>query len=710
MKRFLPIGLCILGLCAALLRTPAHAQTQPAGVPPPESTEENLSLTVGDILEMLPVHDLKDPKYAWILTQERTFLQAERSPSFRTRLIQPGNYNLLVEVTGGDPATTLRRTFHIAVKPRERTDDNQPVQPSTGSGEQIIGTVPPLGAENRLIFPQGMQTLVLKPFSTDRKPLALDTNADFDANGDGVNNNDLDNANTFFQTEASPMILWFASPLTVRTLALTTVNAEGNASVQSFQVLSYAYAKEQGMTISPATIFAVTQSGSVTFALEFDDPVPANAPLLYHWDFGDGEESLVSSPTHAYIQSGTYDVRLVIRNLLNGKEVATYTKQVQVTVPETTAPTTPPETEPEQPQQPGSDASSFFSTSTILTVIVVLFIVVLVGGALFWFMRRRKPLHETIAQLEENLVKEQGATSAPPLVIGKKETPAPKTEAPKIETPKQVTAPAPSAEAPSWLKKGMDAPPPPPAAKAAPPPPPASTVTVPPPPPPPPPPPAPKPPVAAAPAVQTPAPTTQAPSAPLPSWLQPSSTPAATTPAPTVTPTAPTPPPAPEQPKTPTVPPPPPAPKVTVPPPPPPPPPAPKATTPPPPPPPPPAPQPPVVAAPVPPAPKPPVTPPAPEPKPVPPPQPKPAPQPTVSAPTPPAPTVTPPPAPKPVVQTPPTPPSPPKAPAAPTPPPAPKVEAAPKAVEPQPQPKTDDATVAIIRAESLENQPKKGS
>ena len=279
MKRFLPIGLCILGLCAALLWMPAHAQQASDTGGTTESTEESLSLTVGDVLEILPVHDVKGATYAWILTQDRTFMQAERTSSFRTRLIQPGSYTLLVEIDGTEPPVTLRRTFHITVTGRDQNTNPLPNGSNGGNAQQLVDTEPPLLPDNRIILPPGTQILTLHPLSPDRKPLALDLNTNADGNGDGIPNNDLDDAGTFFQTNAGTLRLWFASPLTSRDIAVTTVGTEGNAIVQTFQVSSYSFAKQQGITISPASIVATNGTGgTVDFAVQFQDVVPANAP------------------------------------------------------------------------------------------------------------------------------------------------------------------------------------------------------------------------------------------------------------------------------------------------------------------------------------------------------------------------------------------------------------------------------------------------
>ena len=50
----------------------------------------------------------------------------------------------------------------------------------------------------------------------------------------------------------------------------------------------------------------------------------------WKWSFGDGATSTIHSPTHTYLESGTYDVTLIIQNLGSCNFADTITKQIIV--------------------------------------------------------------------------------------------------------------------------------------------------------------------------------------------------------------------------------------------------------------------------------------------------------------------------------------------------------------------------------------------
>ncbi len=461
MKRLLLPVACILCLCALLLRSPAHAQPAQVLEAGSEPAQQSMTLTVGDILEILPLHTVKDAKYAWILTQDRSFIEAQRTSVYRTRLTQPGNYTLFAEISGAEASSTIRRTFLLTVSAKETMPDGaNPIPVSGGSGETLVTTDPKAGPEARIIVPQGHETLTLIPLDADRKPLALDLDTQTDSNGDGTANNDVDDANTYFQTNAIPLTLWFASPLVSFNMAVTAVGTDGNAVVQTFSVFSYEAAKSAGVMISPASIVIDQKSDSVfEFSVDFKDTVPGSTPLLYHWEFGDGEESLVAKPVHTYHGSGTYAVQLSIQNLLSGKEVAHYETQIQVTVgagdgSDSSAPSSSPAVTPVETGSGGG-----IGIWTIILLLLVLIVSIGAGiGIMFLLSRllkKRKPLHETIAEMEASMTKgDQVPPPAAPLVIEPKKaetvTPAAKKEATPPLAAVDVNA------APSWLKKGLN--------------------------------------------------------------------------------------------------------------------------------------------------------------------------------------------------------------------------------------------------------------
>jgi PKD repeat protein len=528
----------------------------------PQNTTESIALTVGDILELLPSTSIQSPTYSWILTQDRTFMQAGRSDTFRYRFIQPGNYSLIAEVQSADQSTTINRIFTITAKARDRGDagiSDTPAVTDTGSTALtgIVKIDPPMDINQRVILGSNQQLIKLTPINPDVKPLSLDLDTAKDTDGDGNPSNDIDDKGTFFQLYADPLYVWFTDPIATQTLSVTTV-ANGAAAVQNIEVDSLQNAQQQGLVVSPVRITSQAQGkGVYNFSAESLTGNGAATPLLYHWTFGDGQESLIMNPSHTFAADGTYTITLQVRNLVDGQDVANEQQQLSVVgVSGTVA---------------GSSASSLSSSTAatttttksgipIMTILlglgIFLFFCVLGVGVVFLLSRFRggKSLDQTFAELEKNVVGKEGPKNPPPLVIPAKAIVTPiKSVATEEDVSKReenaASSPTPAATpridekaAPDWLKKGLDtsaktptAPTPvapvqavaatPAAAKPTPAPvsvpTPAPVVT----------------PAAAKPPVVfvAPTPSAETPTAPVPSWLkQPASTP-------TVTPTVPTP-------------------------------------------------------------------------------------------------------------------------------------------------------------------------
>jgi hypothetical protein len=715
-------------LLAMLLLQPMTLLAQQSSSSATIGSTESIAIFAGDIIEILPTSNIEKASYSWILTQDRSFLQASRSPTFRYRPIQPGSYTLIAEIDSADQSQKIQRTFTVDVQPRAlgKNSSSAATAPqnqsgatlAAGTGASLVTTAPPLHG-TRAVLGQGQQLLLLNPINPDVKPLSLDVNTAVDSNGDGNPSNDVDDQDSFFQTYASPLYVWFATPLDSQMMQITTVQ-NGAPLTQTIEADGYDYAHLHGLIVSPVTITPTPTGGSsFSFAAAFTTGSTPTTPLLYHWSFGDGQESLLTNPTHTFAQAGNYVVHVEVRDLLSGQNIGIADLQLPVqSTGSGTAASSVSSAASASSTPTGSTGSSLSFASIILLAVVFLVFVILGGGVIFLISKlRRHPLDKTFADMEKNIVgKESGEGKAPATLaitpapaktptptqaeVVKREEAQTPTAAPKPETPRIDEA-----AAPSWLRKGLatqpdstpkQAPTPP----AAPVPAPAPT-------------PAPKPapatvpePTATAPKQQAPQQTQPAPA--VPAWLQTPAPKAA--PAPTPAPQAP----APAAPK-------------------------PQPT--------PPAPTPPVSPAPAPaPAPKPQPAPsaapvasaaPAPTPTPAPAPSMTPAPTPVVTAkpttPVPPAPTPvpTPAPAPKPVSPT----PAPAPKPAAPTPTPVPQAPKpaptpvpVPKPAEPKPAPtppstpvmkdiplqttpkaetvKPTDDTIAVIRAESIE--PKK--
>lgn len=461
----------------ALSQAPAQA---PASTPSIVRNDETVTMMVGDILEIKPVHDLQNPTYTWILTQDRTFIEASRSETFRKRLIQTGRYTLYAEVIAGDQSARFNRTFHLDYIPRETAVTSSGVTTGT-TAQQLVTVVPATDTSDRTIIPEGSNLLRLNPVNPDIKPLALDLDIQQDRNGDGNPGNDIESDGTFFQSDASPLFLWFASTVTSRSISVTAVGTDGTPLMQKIEVLGEAYAREQGLVITPIRM-DIRPIGDLqySFSASFLGDTPT-APMLHHWEFGDGQRSILPNPTHTYADAGTYRVSLRIQNLVNGKEIAATDQELTVesTVAPASSAASEPSTEtPPETQEPSTDATLWESFGSVAllggiflgSVLFGLFVIV----AIMKIRGKGKGLSDHIAAMEANLIgKESDAkkeTTPPPLTITSTQAPAPapapsKEEARRREEDHATTNPVldkplkvDESNAPAWLKGGLTGP------------------------------------------------------------------------------------------------------------------------------------------------------------------------------------------------------------------------------------------------------------
>lgn len=461
-----------LGLWVALSPLAADAQNlQQSATSSAQSTTETIVLMVGDIFEVLPTSDIQNPTYSWILTQDRSFIQAGRAPTFRVRLIQPGTYTLIAEIDSPDLSQRITRTFMITAKPRPLGQVQDTATGSSmlasASGTSIVTTDPPINQKNHVVLGDNQQLVKLTPVNPDLKPLSLDVNTAMDSNGDGNPSNDVDNQDTFFQNYASPLYVWFASPITSRNMAVTTVQ-NGGAVIQTIEVDSLDYARQNGLLVSPVTIVTTkTADRAYAFSPQFTASQAPQSTLLYHWNFGDGQESLLMNPTHTYAQNGTYAVHLQVSDLVNGSQIATADTQI-VASGSTGTGAAASTASAASSQAAGAQTGGGLSLGSIVWLVVI-FIAFVAIGLLVTFvlsrLRRGRPLDETFAALEKNIVgKEPNEKKTPPplTIAATVQKPAP-TQAEVVKREEERTQPNSAAQtprideaaAPSWLRKGL---------------------------------------------------------------------------------------------------------------------------------------------------------------------------------------------------------------------------------------------------------------
>lgn len=426
----------------------------------PAATEA-ISLQVGDIFEILPVHDITDATYTWILTQDRTFLEASRAPSFRKRLIQPGTYTLYAEIASADGSRRTTRTIELEYTAR------QPRQPDsnslTASGNLLVTTVPAANADGKIAMLGDKQLVLLSPLNPDITPLSLDLDLNRDANGDGINDNDIQSSETFFHTDATPLYLWITDePLTTHAISVTAALPDG-ARTQRLEILSEEIALTQGAVQSPVHIDA-KQTGERTYTFEavFDNPAATAGQLLYQWQFGDGQQSLMTKADHTYVADGTYNVSLLVRNLRDGSDIGS--TSMHVTVSADSGAVSSQDSSDSTDAPPAADGTGFNLRSVVMLGMLFLGSI-LIGILIIWLIGKlrkgKASLADKLETIEQTVVKSPSQepaplTIAPPMatVETKRVEPPPAIAEREKEAAVERPAPAPAVKpenTPAWL-------------------------------------------------------------------------------------------------------------------------------------------------------------------------------------------------------------------------------------------------------------------
>jgi len=167
----------------------------------------------------------------------------------------------------------------------------------------------------------------------------------FDSGGQGEYSNNSDGTITIAPTGASSVTLNFSSfnfesgydylfifdgPTTASPLIgqYDGTNLPNGGTIQStYGPITLHQITDQGLTESgfeltwhcnipstpPVTNFTASETTTCTGVIQFQD-LSYNAPITWHWDFGDGDTSNQQNPLHAYQAEGTYTVTLTTTN------------------------------------------------------------------------------------------------------------------------------------------------------------------------------------------------------------------------------------------------------------------------------------------------------------------------------------------------------------------------------------------------------------
>lgn len=438
---------------------------------------EDITLKLGDIFEILPSTDIGNADTSWILTQDRTFIQADRTNVFRYRFIEPKTYQLIGSVQSPDHSRNVQRTFRITVEPRDESGSGSTASIATGTASILVTADPILNIQGKVVLPDGKQTVKLIPVNLDVKPLALDIDVSRDSDGNGSPSDDQDDEGTYFHSDATPLYVWLTTLESLQGMSVRAASGANGATEQKIDVLTESYARQQGLFVNPIS-FTVNPVSSSEFDFVSSVDASVSSPsLIFQWDFGDGEQSLLTNPRHAYGVTGDFDVTLKVRNLETGSDVGSFTTRVNVeslsdgSASSESSEASSVSSAPSTGNAGGSILSMFAGWMSYIILLIVSLLIGALGVFLFSRFRKKKPISDTFATMEAKILDQPSATTKnpPPLAIKKAATPAPTATPAKAETvadapaaPKPQAPAAPKAEvvtenAPDWLKKGMNA-------------------------------------------------------------------------------------------------------------------------------------------------------------------------------------------------------------------------------------------------------------
>jgi PKD repeat protein len=433
-----------LGALTAIVACVAGSSLHAAAEQP--VVTQSIALPLGAIFEILAQNGEASTQYAWTLSVDRTFLQAERGRSFRTRFSQPGRYLLSTEMlqSGGRGA---RASFTITV----RQDVPQLPEPS-----EAFSSDPAPSEGGMIVLPSGTALVRIAPRS-DLQDVWLDADSKNDEDGDGDRGNDRSTNGTLFGSDHVPLWIWMTDEPPSTIIASGTLPDGSLAQTRFLMSQEGVVAQPVEKPVGDAIQMEDRGSGVVRFGI---DPATVGTGVipLAVWDFGDGKQSMVSNPVHRYAASGSYSVRLRITDLRNGTTTQDVSRTVSVIVESKQLPAQ--ELQPSESTATPSNAEKQSIFPLILRITGALIGSVLLGAIvmmLVGFIRKKhKGLEEKLAAADKKMA--IGKEAAKASVVEGTATPLTMPDTEEQEEP-QATTPAPTivpqqeilGPAPAWL-------------------------------------------------------------------------------------------------------------------------------------------------------------------------------------------------------------------------------------------------------------------
>ncbi|MDD5026555.1 MAG: PKD domain-containing protein [Candidatus Peribacteraceae bacterium] len=285
-----------------------------------QGVSETITTPLGAVFEIMAETQMANAQYGWILTKNQEFLGAERTKTFRTRFTDPGTYLLNAEVSGGDPMNPLRerRTISIVVSDAA----NLPTSETETSADTFVIANPPIDRFGRIVLSRERSVVTFQPARESPSTFLIDLDVTRDSNGDGDPENDNDAPDTFFSSHGDPLVVWFSSAILERSIRVTVQLPDGNTHAQDLRVVNEDVASREDEQLLKAIeiVSKPTGSGSVQLKVTYPKGAP-QSPVLIHWAFGDGGQSLLDEPEHLYPTNGNYTVTVSVRDLTTGQVI-----------------------------------------------------------------------------------------------------------------------------------------------------------------------------------------------------------------------------------------------------------------------------------------------------------------------------------------------------------------------------------------------------
>ncbi len=295
-----------------------------------QSADKRLSIVSGTTLEMGVDTTIPNAKFSWVLTKDREFVTAQQTTFFQTRQTTPGNYTLDVSIASED---NLKNEFHsFAI---EITDIVGIVPlPFLGSGSIMTTNItfdPPADSSKTIsIDPTGGLVKIDASASVGVTRFTFDINGSIDADGDGNPLNDADNAGASSEQIGGPLYYYFLPSATPRVISLAFAGQNQTSDQYS---INFTGRTSNGTSVPQGGSVPVNADVNgliVRFSADVNPQLFSGRPVVYEWDFGDHRRSLLESPVHTYAEPGVYTATVALRDIQNGTVIYGGTTQVTV--------------------------------------------------------------------------------------------------------------------------------------------------------------------------------------------------------------------------------------------------------------------------------------------------------------------------------------------------------------------------------------------